>query len=74
MDFKRATDRLMPAVTLSDLSAELGMSDATVRQARLDPDSRSYRNPPAGWQRAVAKLARKRGGELVKLAEELEGA
>ena len=72
MDFKTATDRLMPAVTLSDLSAELGMSDASVRQARLDPASRSYRKPPADWERAVVKVARGRGGELAKLAEELE--
>ena len=28
---------------------------------------------PAGWEKAIAKLARERGGELVKLAEELEG-
>ncbi len=32
-----------------------------------------YRQPPAGWERAIAKLARKRAGELVKLAEGLEG-
>ena len=32
----------------------------------------SYRSPPPGWEKAVAKLARKKGGELVKLAEELE--
>lgn len=72
MDFRAATDRLTPAVTLADLSAELGMSDAAVRQARLDPESPSYRTPPPGWQGAIIKLARERGGELVKLAEELE--
>ena len=73
MDFRAATDRMIPAITLADLSAELGMSEAAVRQARLDPESSSYRTPPPGWQRAVAKLARERGGELVKLAEALEG-
>ena len=26
-----------------------------------------------GWEQAIAKLARERAGELVKLAEELEG-
>ncbi len=31
-----------------------------------------YRQPPAGWEKAIAKLARERVGELVKLAEELE--
>ena len=73
MDFKAATDRLIPAVTLADLSAEIGTSNATVRQARLDPKGSSYRTPPAGWQKAIAKLARERAGELMKLAEELEG-
>ena len=72
MDFKAATDRMIPAITLADLSAELGMSVAAVRQARLDPAGSSYRTPPVGWQKAIAKLCRKRGGELVKLAEELE--
>ena len=43
-----------------------------IRQARLDPASSSYRRPPAGWESAIAKLARERAGELVKLAEELE--
>ena len=72
MDFKAATDRMIPAITLADLSAEMGMSVAAVRQARLDPTGPSYRTPPVGWQKAIAKLCRKRGGELVKLAEELE--
>jgi len=67
-----AVVRLNPAITLADLSAELGMSDAAVRQARLDPEGSSYRTPPGGWEQAVAKLARERAGELVKLAEDLE--
>ncbi len=73
VNFKTATDRMIPAITLADLSAELGMSDAAVRQARLDPESPSYRTPPVGWEVAIAKLCRGRGGELLKLAEELEG-
>ena len=64
---------MTPAITLADLSTELGMSVAAVRQARLDPGGPSYRTPPTGWEVAIAKLCRKRGGELVKLAEELEG-
>ena len=73
MDFKAATDRMIAAITLADLSAEVGTSNATVRQARLDPKGSSYRSPPDGWEKAIAKLARSRAGELVKLAEELEG-
>jgi len=49
------------------------MSDATIRRARLGPDTKSYRTPPPGWEKAITKLARKRAGELVKLADELEG-
>ena len=31
----------------------------------------NHRPPPAGWEKPLAKLARKRAAELVKLAEEL---
>ena len=72
MDFRTATDRMNPAITLADLSAELGMSDAAVRQARLDPEGSSYRTPPGGWEQAIAKLGKERAGELIKLADERE--
>jgi len=42
------------------------------RGARLDPEGSSFRRPPDGWEKAIAKLARERAGELAKLAEELE--
>ena len=72
MDFKAATDRMTATITLADLSAEMGTSNATVRQARLDPRGSSYRTPPAGWEKAIAKLALERAAELVRLAKELE--
>ena len=72
MEFNEASDRLTACKTLGDVAREAGVSDGLIRQARLDPESSSYRTPPAGWQQAIAKLARERAGELVKLAEELE--
>lgn len=72
MDFKAATDALIGTVSLLDLSRELKVSHGLLRQARLSPDSASYRNPPEGWQAAVARLARERGGDLLKLADRLD--
>ena len=72
MHFNEASDRLTACKTLSDIAGTVGVSDGLIRQARLDPATPSYRTPPAGWERAIAKLARERARELVKLAEELE--
>lgn len=73
VEFNEATDRLMSCPTLGDLAEAAGVSHGLMRQARLDPSAGSYRRPPDGWERAVAKLARAKAAELVKLAEELEG-
>ena len=60
-------------VDYRDIAAAGGGIRSTVRATRLPVGSSSHRNPPAGWEKAIAKLARERGGELVRLAEELEG-
>lgn len=73
MDYKTATDLLLDKVTTDDLAQALGASQNAVVRARLDPDTRSWRPPPPGWPFAIARLARERGGELLRLAEELEG-
>ncbi|HYW07455.1 MAG TPA: hypothetical protein VE913_10885 [Longimicrobium sp.] len=70
--FREATDRLIDTVSLADLAKELGVSHGLLRQARLSTSASSYRSPPAGWEAAVAKLARERGGELLKLADDME--
>ena len=70
--FKRATDRLIGTLSLADLAEELGVSHGLLRQARLSTSASSYRSPPPGWEKAVAKLARERGGALIELADELE--
>jgi hypothetical protein len=72
MDFKTATDRIAGCYSLDEVAAALGVSGNTVRRARMDPASANARPAPEGWEAVIAKLARKRGGELVKLADQLE--
>jgi hypothetical protein len=72
VDFKAATDQLITRVTLPEIAAACGSSVNSIERARMDPESSSYRTPPAGWELAVAKLARERSGELQSLAEHLE--
>jgi hypothetical protein len=74
MDYKEATDRLFERITAADLAGELGVSQNAVARARLDPTTRDYRPPPSGWQAAVARLALKRGTELLELHQALTGA
>ena len=73
MDFIQATDRLVKCHSHRDVSDVLGIDVQRIRQARLGTEKAGHRRPPAGWERAIARLARERAGELVKLAEELEG-
>lgn len=71
MDYKEATDRLFERITAADLAEELGASQNAVARARLDPTTRDYRPPPAGWTLAVAELAARRAVELMKLRDDL---
>jgi hypothetical protein len=73
MNFVSATDRLTTCPSHADIAREAGVSVQAVRQARMYPQAEGYRSPPAGWESAVARLARARAAELVKLADELEG-
>jgi len=72
MDFKRATDAIAGCCSADEVAAALGVSTNTIRRARMDPDNRNARPAPAGWQQAVARLARQRAKELTRLAEALE--
>ena len=69
--FKTATD--LVCLTAPEAAKLLGSTVSSIRQARLGTEKAGHRRPPQGWQKAIAKLARERAGELVKLAEELEG-
>ncbi len=73
MNFKSATDELLGSgVTLPEIAIALGVAYTTVRAFRLDPGSSSYRTPPEGWRARLARLARQRADDLVRLAEEIE--
>jgi len=71
MDFKKATEELMEGMTREQIAVVLGVSEATVRQARLDEAAKAHRNPPGGWETKLAREARKRAERLSRLAERL---
>ena len=71
MDFKKATEELMAGMTRGEIADALGVSEATVRQARLEDTAKAHRNPPGGWESKVAKLAKARSERLARLAEKL---
>jgi hypothetical protein len=71
MDFRKATDELLACISHQELADALGVSVATVRQARLDPAARARRTPPVGWERAVRRLAQGRIEALKKLIAKL---
>lgn len=70
MDFKKATDELFAAVTHDDLAQALGVSVATIRQARLAEGAKARRSPPPGWLEAVGRLAEARAKKLATLTKQ----
>lgn len=72
MDFKTATDLVAGCITHAEIAEAAGVSIQTIRQARMEPSSPSYRNPPAGWQGVLAGLARERSRELAVFADRVE--
>ncbi len=72
MDFRKATDDLFDRVAHEDLAKALGVSVATIRQARLKPSAEAHRNPPNDWKTAVIRLAEMRAAHYRKLIELLE--
>lgn len=71
MDFKEATDSLFNRIDHEALAKALGVSVASIRQARLRSGAGAYRNPPNGWQAGVVKLARECAQHYQRLAEVL---
>ena len=74
MNFKDATDALFERVTHEDLAGALGVSVPSIRQARLNGKALAFRQPPEGWEAAVARLAEARGRHYLQLARKLKGA
>lgn len=74
MNFKEATDKLFARVSHEDLAEGLGVSVASIRQARLDSAANAHRQPPEGWEPAVIRLAERRAAQYKRLADNLRQA
>lgn len=72
MNFREATESLCAGVSHQELAEALGVSVATVRQARLRSDAKAHRSPPGDWRTALRPLAEKRLTEYRKLLESLK--
>ena len=70
MNFKDATDELTRSVTLAEVAEEIGVAHNTIMRARMESDN--ARQAPKDWQGAVARLAHRRGRELLELALSLD--
>lgn len=71
MNFKEASDKLFDCVNHETLAKSLGVSVASVRQARLKENAQAHREAPKEWQNAVIRLAEERVGHFRRLIEEL---
>jgi len=75
MDFHKASSKAAAArITLADIAKASKTAPQSLRRARMHPDALNYRPPPAGWEKALAKLAEQRAKELQKLAARLRKA
>ena len=73
MDFKTASDLAKSlCITLADIAQACGVSDNTIRRARMKQEGGHYRSPPPGWEEVLANLAKGRALELLQLADHLE--
>lgn len=68
MDFKEATDRLFSQIDHDNLAAELKVSVALIRQARLRSEAHGHRAPPKQWEKAVLNLAERQIEHYQRLA------
>jgi hypothetical protein len=71
MDFREATDQLFNCVSHKDLADRLGVSVASIRQARLREEAEAHRNAPSDWRNAVIRLSEERVAHYRKLIEKV---
>ncbi len=71
MKFRDATDQLFSQIDHGALAEKLHVSIASIRQARLKPESLAHRAPPKEWERAVVSLAEEQIDHYRKLADAL---
>ena len=67
MLFRDVTDQLFDRVAHKDLARRLGVSVATIRQARLCWTAQAHRPPPKKWQDAALEIARERAAHYERL-------
>jgi hypothetical protein len=72
MNFREATDSLFAGIRHEDLASALGVSVASIRQARLKDTARSHRSPRRGWETAVIGLAKQKIEQYHELINTLE--
>jgi hypothetical protein len=72
MDFKKATDQLCEATSHGELASALGVSVATIRQARLEPTAKAHRSPPPDWAEGVKAIAASKLARIQKLLSDLD--
>jgi len=72
MNFNGATDGLFDRIGHEELADALGVSVASIRQARLSPQAKAHREPPSGWEAVVLSLARKRLVHYQRLVVQME--
>jgi DNA-binding transcriptional MerR regulator len=71
MNFREATDNLFSRISHQDLARALGVSIASIRQARLNQRAGAHRAPPPNWKDAIARIAEKRIAHYRKLIAQL---
>lgn len=74
MNFKEATDALFARISHEDLADALGVSVASIRQARLRDDAKAHRTAPEGWEKAVLRLVDRQIVHFNRLAAALRKA
>jgi hypothetical protein len=72
MNFNDATDRLFDRISHEELAEALGVSVASIRQARLRADARAYRAPPQGWEEAALRLAERQRAHFERLVGSIQ--
>ena len=74
MEFRKATDELFEKLDHETLAKALGVSVATIRQARLKPDANAHRTPPRDWEKTVISLAEQRVRHYRQLIDTLRNS
>lgn len=69
MDFKEATDGLFNRIDHAEMAKALGVSVASIRQARLGKSATARRNPPDRWREVAIRLAEERVWHYRRLIE-----